>query len=258
MCDDNYLVACKTMIYSFLCNNDYFNGKIFIICNDLETRLSQNSRQELMKLYDNIEFIEINKEEYKDGIENCKKYTEEKFVPCFYKFELFKNYGKFKKILWLDSDTIVDKSIKELFDDYSESAFCLDYFGGSSYYNAGVFCITRNSLKVEDPFQFLMNVMRNADYDFFKNSIGKRRGLYADQDILNNIMPELFKSIVQIPVVYNLNQILEHSDDATNAKIIHYCGYPKPFVENEFGKRNIHSIWKRYYDEMMEKEKALD
>lgn len=246
MCDDKYVEPTSVMIYSFLDNNDWFNGDIIV----LYDVLSHKNKVKLKTLYDNIIFKQVNNETYKNIMENVKGVTATSLLKCYYKYELFKDQN-YDTVMWVDGDMVFNGSIEDLIKkEDTDFCWCEDKssLGKKEYFNTGFFFFknidsVRNGDFYKDIFSFTENI---KSVEFTNNNTYK--GLFADQDVFNEKVPKYFNNIKIAPaLIYNFPQQVDSLDLFNISKIVHYCGANKPFSEKINKKYISHSLWYYYY-----------
>lgn len=245
MTNDRYAEACQVMLFSFLHNNQYYDGSIIVFFDDVLLKLSDESKSKIKQASDKIQFVKVNYEEYSDVIEHCKKVVSPSLISTYLKFEMFKNSYDFEKKIWLDSDMVINGDLSEIFTQ--ESLIICEDRVGNGYYNSGFFYFTKDSLVLTNPFELLITVSKEFKYpDFFKKN-NTWHGVLGDQDILNEVFSLMFKDIVNFDKnIYNLPQTITDNETLDKAKIIHYLGASKPFEKSGFGKLKSHSYWAKY------------
>lgn len=184
----------------------------------------------------------------------------------------------YEKVLYLDSDTLINKSIEQIFtfdlkDNYI--GMCLDTMQGwhklgigldedDFYFNAGVVL-------------FNLHFFRNLGFDYFdqaKEVFKKYKIRAADQDILNivfrlkisimpiifNVLtPELIFSNSQLCKVYRINKNKYYREESVKnileeGIIFHLVS--SGFIGNPWTKGNLHplrSLWINNYNELANK-----
>ena len=260
MCSDNLVEVCLTMLYSFLMNNEWFYdcGIINIICDNNICKLSPENREKFTSLYKNTVFVEADYEYYKPLIERQEKdlYIAPNLKPCFYKYEIFKDYG-YSKNVYFDADMIIQSDVRELFFNDITFGVCLDISAlkyktniifnktdkTDEYFNTGLMVVGKNIMK-EEVFNkiFTFSKLMTRQYNFSKKLSWK--GILADQDAIN----EIFINYTLIPnELYNQSHNLINNLNYKDTKIIHYCGSPKPWKEIKFNCEMAAMIFYKYY-----------
>ena len=150
LADDYYLKLTSAMITSFLQNNTWYNSDIII----LDIGLSKKSKNVLHKIYKNIKYKTINKQEFNglngkisfEQVCKFKNYLEPKLYNRTYKLEVF-NIKGYDSLLFIDSDCIILQNINELFDTENNLAHFADYSSDGFILNSGVMNITKNFIE---------------------------------------------------------------------------------------------------------------
>ncbi len=159
------------------------------------------------------------------------------------------------RILYLDPDTIVNGSIKSLYqlpmDDYyfaaaSHTGEFLRFFNGirldmdeaSPYINSGVMLMNLELLRkeqdYEDVFQFIKKRKKQLilpDQDIISSLYGSK--IYALDTFRYNMTERLYKLHAPFEKNMNIEWVRKHS------VIIHYCGRNKPWKESYSGQLDI-------------------
>lgn len=260
MCSDNLVDVGLTMIYSFLFNNEWFYdcGVINIISDNNICKLSPENREKFTSLYKDTSFIEVDYEYYKPLIERQEKelYIAPNLKPCFYKYEIFKDYG-YSKNVYFDADMIIQSDIRELFFNEINFGVCLDITAlkyktdiifnktgkTDAYFNAGLMVVGKNIMK-EEVFNkiFTFSKLMTREYSFRKKLSWK--GILADQDAIN----EVFENYTLMPnELYNQSHLLINNLNYKDTKIIHYCGAPKPWIEVNSKNEMAAMIFYKFY-----------
>ena len=154
------------------------------------------------------------------------------FTYTYTKFHIF-SYAEYERIIYLDSDLIVLKSIDHLFydvtDDFAACA-CTPYW--------------------EDRFNSGMMVIR-PDRAVFEDMMSKKDTLYTydggDQGFLNSY----FKTWKKLDIKYNAGKRIYSETPEHWAMIdhhvIHYVG-GKPWLGGESGYEDLEAIWFAYFN----------
>lgn len=229
--NNDFCQHCACSIASILANanpNDNYN--FYIIYNEIsEKNISNFYKLKRIKPF-NIKFIHINPSEY-------TKYAKFSSVnqSSFFRFKLF-SIKDVDKILYLDSDIIVRKDIKDLFSTNIDKY----YIGGAKdilfeslkkQYN-----LSKNSIYINAGV-LLINVKRTREVDMFEkvsafNTLFKNYQ-YSDQDIINHAFQE---QIAEFDITYNycFPYKSEYNHDyyysiSQDPSIVHYISNNKPW-----------------------------
>ena len=255
MCNDEYVVPCSVMLYSFLKNNPYYNGTITILHDNKIIPLSDESKNTLSKLYGKIVFKELNYDEYSDIFEHCKGISYDGILCTYYKFEILRQ-NEYDKIIWLDSDMCVCGSLIDALNIDAGLVgvnFRKNDDGERIYINTGFLVIDKTKIKIENPCEYLKDKALNCDIYYFTNFISPEfRGKYGDESIFNEEFEKMFDNIVCVDKSYNyMQKPTDWKFKEEYAKIIHYMSKnkkDKPHVMLDKISK-YHIVWKKYFDE---------
>ena len=238
VCNKEYLIGFEVMLKSLIDNNPRVitdNLPFVIITNDLNPEDLVTSRT----IYNNIHIKRFNESKYSQ-IEELKK--KQMAFGDYTKYEIF-SLTEFKKIIFLDSDTIILGNIDYLID-FKESFGCVrELF--IDQYNTGVMVIGNKYLnpKITEDLINLTNVYGITEH--------------LDQDIINNYFIDI---ITPIPLEYNYlkiysKQIFQNTGLPDYIKIIHYVvkkpWQQKPLVILEEGTLWTERYWFEYYSKVL-------
>ena len=238
VCNKEYLIGFEVMLKSLIDNNPRVitnNLPFVIITNDLNPEDLVTSRT----IYNNIHIKRFNESKYSQ-IEELKK--KQMAFGDYTKYEIF-SLTEFKKIIFLDSDTVILGNIDYLID-FKESFGCVrELF--IDQYNTGVMVIGNKYLnpKITEDLINLTNVYGITEH--------------LDQDIINNYFIDV---ITPIPLEYNYlkiysKQIFQNTGLPDYIKIIHYVvkkpWQQKPLVILEEGTLWTERYWFEYYSKVL-------
>ena len=227
-CDDNYAKYASVVIASILSNAANDDLLHFYI---LDGKISSENKTKMLSLEKikpcKIEFVEV--DENKLGIYKQINTHEYITLPTYYRLILSELLPDVDKIIYLDCDTVVNTSLKDLFEtDFSDNiiAGVLDArvkhkskWKNSKYINAGMVVFDLEKIrngKIEQKF---------AEYT--KNNPEKIET--GDQDIINYTLEGRIKIL---PDEWNVqvSGFASRTSFTKHPKIIHYIGYYKPWV----------------------------
>ena len=240
-CDNNYVQHMYITIMSilkFAKNSEFYN--IYI----LNGGISQKNINILNKLKNentvNINFIDINANDFSAcPMTNYVSYIT---LPTYYRFKIASLIPDIDKILYLDSDIVVNNNIAELYNTDIESYYIaavpevnnhhhkerLSLNDNQYYINAGVLLINIKKWN-ED------NIEKKL-FDYIKHPIHEI--IYQDQDVLNDVLKNNIKYIdlswnLQHDAIDDEYSYLYHSgqrlDALKNPKLIHFTHKLKPW-----------------------------
>ncbi|WP_297299341.1 glycosyltransferase family 8 protein [uncultured Brachyspira sp.] len=250
--DDNYAKYMGTTIASILSNSKEDEEIYFHL---LDGGITEESKNKLLSLKNikncNIIFYSVNSMNYKYD------------APHFFRLNVPSLIPNIDKLLYLDCDTIVLNSLKELFEidinNYYALA-CEDVFlnciisfknmhglsADDIYFNSGVLMIN-NKLWRDDKLENIFY----ADYSKFGNTG------HADQDVLNRIIKGKVKIIDSKWNFLSHKKVYSKAPDILSVNIIHYAG-EKPWKETSSKAFFIDEFWKYYQLTPWCKENTLD
>ena len=256
--DRNYVPYFNVMLSSLLYSNpeEYFN--IYILHTTLEDRDLKESRK---LLGERGEIFPVTvREDSLESAPTTDRYPKEIYYRIFAAKYLPENIGR---VLYLDPDLVVNKSLAELYGMPMGTAFFaaashignllhfinelrLDIDSEMPYINSGVMLINLHRLRMEQ---------KSSDvFDYIESHRGKL--ILPDQDIISglygdriipldsykyNMTERLFAFHIRIGDRMNIGYVRR------NAVIIHYCGRNKPWKSGYVGKLNV------FYDETVQR-----
>lgn len=230
--NDSYAQHCCVTIVSILKNNtdslfnfyiitDYFSETNRLKFTQAVGKLSSKSR---------VHFITITNDLFK-GFKNNIDYIS---IQTYYRYIIPTLLNNVSKVIYLDSDLIVNGNISELWTtDIADNHVCLgvkDLYienikykkeiglpDGTVYINAGVLVMDLDRFRKESISEKLINETLDNKYDF----------KYQDQDIINIVLKDRIQ-----PVSEKYNYTTEntlHYDTSVQPVIIHFTGATKPW-----------------------------
>ena len=256
--NDKFCQHCACTIASVLANADENDDYHFFIIYDELSEENIKKFEKLKKIKPFIiDYIKIDISEFKKNVQSSNIST-----ASFYRIKLF-SMENIDKILYLDSDIIVRKDIKNLYSLDIEN-YCIagakdiiwqklkrsyNLSKDSIYVNAGVLLINTEKTRNFDVLQKMKNFCK----------LHKQRQ-YGDQDIINYIFQE---NILEFDIKYNFcfPYYNEYDQDnyyeiAQDPFILHYITDNKPWKPGStcFMKSEYFKYLKRtpYYKSFME------
>ncbi|RJW37276.1 DUF4422 domain-containing protein [Clostridiales bacterium TF09-2AC] len=255
MSSDNYYVPyLATLLYSIIKNRDNkYNYDLVILTQDI-TEENQTKLQALKKKLLNVSIRFYNVMDY---VKNKKFNTDDYALETYFRLFAPEIFCEYDKGLYLDSDMVVDYDVAELFQmdltgyylaairDYDEMGhvrkknddwndYLINYVGIKDVYS---------------PFQggvLLMNLSefrKNKMTDIMVKKATEKKYRIADQDVLNlccegkvlyvnpawDIMVDNNHKREEIFSYSPRRYYKEYLEAVKEPKIIHFCGYPKPW-----------------------------
>jgi len=239
--DNNYMEQLGVSLVSILKNSLEDEAFNFYVLNSGIDEENRKKIEDLKKIKDfNIEFIQVDAEEFK----NCKllNKTDKTMshyhvtLPTYFRYKLGSIFKDISKLLYIDCDVIVKKSLKNLFktdlkDNYcamvldAESTNEAKRLGLKKYFNAGVILINLDLWRKDD--------LETKLFEYTKNNADKI--LWQDQDVINIICSDKIKELgnewnFQF-FLYNFGNYYELVQQLKDAYILHLAGRFKPWIE---------------------------
>lgn len=248
--DENYIPYLNVMLSSLLYSNpdEYFD--IYLLHSGVRKQMLGETEQILGKR-GKLTSIQVNDIRLENA-PTSSRYPREIYYRIFAAKYLPQNLDR---IIYLDPDLIVNKSLRELYAmDMSDYYFAaashtgpvlrkfnemrLDMEEESPYINSGVMLMNLDLLRkeqcYEDVFDFIEKkkmLLLLPDQDIISSLYGSR--IYALDPFRYNMTEALYQRHAPFERDLNLNWVREHS------VIIHYCGRNKPWKETYIGKLDV-------------------
>lgn len=253
VCSNSFIEGCRTMLYSFLKHNPWFEGDIVISFDDKYSILSEENQEKLKSQFTNLILNKVNLEKYEPIFNLWKEETSARFLPSLYTFETL-NTHDYHKILFLDSDILVTGDLSELFNKKSSFIGCthnVEQFNTfvsrrNQDLNLGMLLVDHTQIKFntfDKIIEFALDIKQIKYHDLF------------EQDIFNAFITNKQKeySCLLAPLIYNrpAYSISDFRQSYLDNKILHYIGDKKPW-ENPEPIMFVDRLWYTYYNEMLE------
>lgn len=219
-----FLLPALTAIYSLFVNNDNIRLHIMYV------ELSDNAKTLIRRLEElgnnnRIDFLEIEEK----LLERIKVATGRWRQECFFRYFSTELLPDADRVLWLDADILVRKSVEELYNiDLEGKSFAAVYdntskpderLGIPDYYNSGILMINTKKLRETGKMTEYWNLVASDDY----------KGELPDQDALNIIFMDDIKEIDGRFNTFPLNPEQYADYLIENAVIIHFVSRHKPW-----------------------------
>ncbi len=226
--DTGFLLPALTAVYSLFSNND--NVRLHV----LYAQLSESAKTLLKRLEgvgngNTIEFLPITD----DHIKKIRVATGRWRPECFFRYFAIDMLPDADRVLWLDSDVLVRKSVRELYEldmqgksfagVYDDTSRPFERLGINGYINSGVLLFDLARLRSTGMMQKYWDLVASDDY------IGE----LPDQDALNIVFDN---EIMLLDIKYNSFPLT--SNEAAdylieNAVIVHFISKHKPWNTQE-------------------------
>ena len=266
--DDNYVYPTLVSMTSMLENKNEDTKLEFHIM--LSGKVTGENKENFRKLTKHYPDCTVNLIDMKDRFSNAK-ISGYVTVPTYYRLNLPSLLPQYNKILYIDSDTIVNKDLQELFnlnvDEY--------YIAGSFDLHVSKIPNYEKKLGIKNMGQYinagvaLMNTKKMREdklekkFSDFIPTLPKSGLGFQDQDIINAICYENIKLLsptynvfVNIFYVYENNMpslLLDccsneewnklRRNDSKIMKILHWAGGTKPWNDQNV---KFYSLWDKY------------
>lgn len=242
ICDNHYVIPTAVAITSLICNkHPQTHLDIYIIANEL-------SKAEIEKLSEfgdpeiDVHIIRVSFNPY-ENTQQCAHVTS----AAYLKFDLAELIPHVDKVLFLDSDILIQKDLSPLFvinidDDYAGVVQDIPLIDNDlhimNYFNSGVMLLNLTLMRRDNVSKALYRIRESRD-DL----------IYMDQDCLNILFHGKVKLL---PIIYNLEyhiffyekkkyslDVINKSfgtnyssldDIRKNAYIIHFAAHYKPWI----------------------------
>lgn len=223
--NDKFVLSMQVFLLSILKTNPWFNYDIILLS---DGDLADTSVSTLKQIYPKIIKIEAKKNDYL----GCMPTTQTWGYNLFYRFDVFEmgNLG-YDRIIIFDSDMVVLKDIKDLFN--------YEYEFGSCEKHLGIPEIGPDDPKVRDKKRFncgLMSISKSLLRPYYKDKLirlASSRRWSSDQPVFNVCFEN---SVKYLPQKYNVVSSIATDDMLRDACIIQYHGFIKPWHSEEVDK----------------------
>lgn len=256
--DDNFTKYLATAMASVIYNSKDDEHIIFHVISDNGKKgISEESKNKLLRLKKikdcEIIFYVLEYAKYANWFDKYLHFTRYNISPVmFYRLSIPSLISNVDKILYLDSDIVVNKSLSDLFDMPIDGFYALvtedlgivreykTHIGMSVsdlYFNSGVMMLN-NKICIEN------NVEKQYEECFFNNDNYKRL-MFQDQDVLNLV----FRNKVRI-IEHKYNFFAVNKGNIDDIVVLHYTGpgrITKP--DNEYcpNMNYLDLFWKYFY-----------
>ena len=242
--DRNYTTQLETTIKSILYHNR--DVKIYILNQDIMPDWFRKPRKIARMLGSDIIDVKLPEQAVFQGWE-----TKEYISPMTYARYFIPDYISEDKVLYLDSDLIVNQSLEPLFEiDFYEYLLAAAWDTDGVTFNAGVMLINNKKWRQEKLKERLIEqsivILKEVDEGKFENFNG-------DQTILNQVCSNRW---LELDRGYNLqvghdvtafyNKWENYFNELVSPSIIHFVSYRKPWstlISNRY-----RDLWWEFHD----------
>lgn len=255
--DDNYVPQLATTLYSAMANADSSRFYDVVV---LQRNITWDKQQRLKNFFtqkfDNMELRFINVDRLVSGVKLSTN-NEHISVETYYRFLIQAVLPFYDKVLYLDSDIVINGDIAELFDtqignNLLAAVHDIDFLGNLNmkdgkrlkynqeilgmknpyeYFQAGVLVLNTKAMREQHTIAQWLDFASNPDY------------IYNDQDVLNvycegrvqfldwnwNVMHDCANRVANVFSFAPNNAFDAYQKSRQNPLIIHYAGFEKPW-----------------------------
>jgi lipopolysaccharide biosynthesis glycosyltransferase len=213
VCTNSYVELAKICLNSIKQESEMILP-IYCFCQNIDCRsLGLKEREELKAIYEYIHFIDIDYKEYTDY---------GKAYPYYWSHEMF-NLRGYDKVLFLDMDTLIMGSLKNLFGINTDIAMAREK--NRSCFNAGVILVGQKYLNDET-------------YNNIKKMGLPRKYFGHDQAIYNRYFKD---NITELDKKWNT--MITETDDAVDVRILHYILKPNNVDQTDRINPELIELW---------------
>ena len=242
-CNDNYLMPLEVMLKSFFDSNPSpIPHQIYMLRSALSKEADDELRSVVTSLGGEYFSILVDSSVF-DGADTKAYISKETYFRLMAADYIPK---EIRRILWLDADIIVRKSLKELYEVDLEGKWA----AACSYGPSMISLIRRNaeSLGLSQPGNYFnagvmlydLDAIRNADInsarDVFLSENKDRKLMFPGQDLVNAVFDGHVK-IVDYRLWNSMTHCIARKEDLVyakeNAAILHFPGRAKPWLFND-------------------------
>lgn len=234
-CDDRYIIPASIMLESLMKNNKDRH----IIAHTFTDDLNDTSIKILRTLVEGYQGELQTHQVPKDAIDTMKNAPlawEYLSITTYYRLMLpYVLNDTVEKILYLDCDVMVRKSLEEYYDcdlkdNYVAGAHDIEEaqhstrLGLSSYVNAGVLVMNVKEIKQHFSMKKMLDEMNRL--------MAQGELLCGDQDIINILFATkiyLFQDAFNYQHCIHKKYVLKHKEEVENAAVVHFITSDKPW-----------------------------
>ncbi len=255
--DENYLLPCKVMLYSFFTNNmDQRNVTIYLLHSNIPTEKLTELGNYCSAFGAVLKPISVDTALFENA-PTSKRYPKEMYYRLLSPLILPKELDR---VLYLDPDILIINPLRPLWElNLYEKTFAAASHTGFTemandinqvrldtrheYFNSGVMLIDLNSARTHVSSEDIFCCVREhekelilPDQDVF-NILYGRQTMPIDDVIWNYDVRNYSKYLLRSTGKHNLNWIIQ------NTAVLHFCGKNKPWQEdykNPFGMLYLH------------------
>jgi lipopolysaccharide biosynthesis glycosyltransferase len=229
--NDDFIIGFKVMVNSLLKNNPWFDLPIII----LDDGLTDQGKEVIKSRYKNIIFQPIDKARYEGTNFSI---TAPKLRCTYYKLDIF-NIKDYDRLVFIDSDVVILRDIKELFSCVASFAAVKGYDAIHDIMrrdiNSGVFVFNKESID-KQAYVEMLRIARSGHKMPDQATIN----MYFKNHI--TYLEKTFNVEKRMQTTRNFRQILNL------AKIVHYVGEKPWQIKTNIREEQYFAIERRWND----------
>ena len=254
--DNNYVPMLTTTVYSTLLNasKEYFYD-VVVLHRDIAGD-NQSTMQRFFGQFDNmsLRFCDVSEYVLRHDLSTNNPHIS---VETYYRFLIQEILPDYDKVLYLDSDLIVQGDISELYgvdlgNNLLAAAHDIDFLGNLNMKNGKRLTYAKKVLGMRNPYNYFQAgvlVLNTAEMrelysiETWLDYASDDRFIYNDQDVLNahcegrvtwldydwNVMIDCNNRIANVFSFAPASSFDAFNDSRNHEKIIHYAGFEKPW-----------------------------
>ena len=281
--DDNYVPQLTTTIYSAMVNASKDRHYDVVV---LQRNIAWDKQERLrafFQQFDNMTLRFINVDRLVSGV-NLTTNNAHISVETYYRFLIQQVLPFYDKVLYLDSDIIINGDIAELYDtELGENLLAavpdIDFLGNLNVKHGLRMGYAKNVLHMQDPYAYFQAGVLVLNTRAMREHYTMRQWLeyasnpeyiYNDQDVLNthcegkvtfldwswNVMHDCAGRVANVFSLAPNNAYDAYMASREQPKIIHYAGFVKPWTDPDCDFASIYWRYARetpFYERLLKK-----
>ena len=281
--DDNYVPMLTTTMFSMLENASPDRLYDIVVLNKNITWENQETMWRFLSRFSNLRlsFYDVS-----NLIERYPLTTSNPHISIetYYRFLIQEVLPYYDKVLYLDSDLIVEGDVAELFDvelgdNLLAAAHDIDYLGNLNMNDGNRMLYSQKMLGMQNPYDYFQagvlvlntaEMRRLHDIDTWLTLASNPDYIYNDQDVLNaecegrvvfleyywNVMINCDYRIERVFSFAPADALAAFMDSRLHEKIVHYAGYEKPWLMARCDRSELYWSYARqtpFYEKLLSK-----
>ena len=257
--DNNYVPQLTTTIYSAMTNADpdrYYD--VTVLQKDIAGENQERMRQFLLGRFNNmnLRFADVSREISGYDLTTSNAHIS---IETYYRFLIQKALPFYDKVLYLDSDIVINGDIAQLYDtelgdNLLAAVHDIDYQGNLNMNDGKRLKYTNEKLHMKHPFQYFQAGVLVLNTKEMRKAYSIKQWLdyasdpdfiYNDQDVLNahcegrvvfldwswNVVHDCANRVANVFSFAPNDSYDAYIASRKDPKIIHYAGFEKPWVK---------------------------